>query len=173
MRQLTCGVVAILFVACAPAQPQPRAQPQPQGHVVTEVGLIAVEPSRSGPPGADDGTIAIAPDKEQPAHIKLRLGHYSNAKRGIGVTIDLTERTENVADIDPAKLRFDGEQTIHRLHGWNGPRGRIDYGPNPKRNGVMLHVWDDGRRAVYVWDPDGGPSSDMIEVTRDADADPL
>lgn len=152
--------VVMSVVACgSPHRAQPQPQP-PQGHVVSEVGVFAIEP------GA--GT---APPIDQPAHTKLRLGHYVNAKLGIGVTIDLTERTDNVADIDPAKLRFDGEEVVYQLQGEPGPHGRIDYLRDRKR--VMLHVWSDGRRAVYVPDPDGGPSSEMIEVVRDADADPL
>jgi hypothetical protein len=108
--------------------------------------------------------------KNQPPHIKLKLGHYSNAQLGIGVTIDLTEMTENVADIDPAKIRFDGDPKVLRLQGQNGPLGRIDY-LDGKR--VVLQVWDDGGRAVFVRDPDTGKSSDEIYVGRDGDADPL
>jgi hypothetical protein len=156
----TLGALFVIAACSTRPQQQPAPQQPAQGQVVTEVGFVAIEPGGGGPPSAD-----------QPAHIKLRLGHYSNPKRGIGVTIDLTERTENIADIDPAKLRFDGEQTVYRLKGQPGARGRIDYMRD--RNRVMLHVWDDGRMGVYVPDPDGGPASEMIELARDADADPL
>jgi hypothetical protein len=134
------------------------------------------EPSRRAPAPAAAPVAAAQPaqaqpaTRNQPAHVKLRLGHYRNDQLGIGVTIDLTEITENVADIDPAKLRFDGDARVWRLQGQHGPFGRIDY-LDGKR--VLLHVWDNGRRAVYVPDPDTGKLSDEIAVHRDSDADPL
>jgi hypothetical protein len=156
-------LIALCCGCCAPAHPaatQPglhdesAAQPAPQP-------AVAQAPST---PGAAPAT------RNQPPHIKLRLGHYRNDRLGIGVTIDLTEITENVADIDPAKLRFDGDPRVWRLQGQHGPLGRIDY-LDGKR--VILQVWDNGRRAVFVPDPDTGRSSDEIYVVRDGDADPL
>lgn len=175
---LTCmkhGALIILVAACSPAQSPPPSQPQ--GHVVTEVGFVAMQPpGASRAPGDDgldgDATLVIPPAKDQPPHVKLKLGHYINYKRGIGVTIDLiSARTENVADIDPAKLRFDGDATVYVLEGNQARRDRTDFAR--RDGGVMLHAWDNGRRAVYVPDPEGGPASEMIEVVRDSDADPL
>ena len=59
---------------------------------------------------------------------------------------------------------------MRRLVGQNGPRGRIDYLEGKR---VVLQVWDDGRRAVYIHDPDTDKGSDEIYVRRDGDADPL
>jgi hypothetical protein len=122
-------------------------------------------PAAPAPPSAP-----APPHKDQPAHVKIKLGHYRNDQRGIGVTIDLTEKNESVARPDPAKLRFDGETKVWRLEGRRGPDGRIDYVAGKM---VVLHVWADGRRAVYVIDPETGPSGDAIDVHRDGDADPL
>src|SRR5687767_14051398 len=151
-------IIIVAVAACARTQPPPPQAMRVETEVI-EYGTPGVAP------------VGYSAQRAQPAAMKLRLGHYRNAKLGIGVTIDLTERTENVADIDPAKLRFDGEDIVYRLEGQHGPRDRIDYVRDRKL--VMLHVWSDGRRAVYVPDPDGGPSSEMIELVRDADADPL
>jgi hypothetical protein len=140
---------------------QPRRAPEPRPAMVA-----AVQPAQPTPAGATPTRAT----RDQPPHIKLRLGHYRNDQLGIGVTIDLTEITENVADIDPAKLRFDGDPRVWRLQGQHGSLGRFDY-LDGKR--VLLHVWDNGRRAVYVPDPDTGKLSDEIYVRRDGDADPL
>jgi len=152
-RQLLHGLAAIaLALACAP-RPEPRepAPPPAEAHFTYDVEL--------------DHTPATT--REQPAAVKLKLGHYKSASRGIGLTIDLTEETENAADIDPAKLRFDGEAQVWRLAGEYGSNGRIDYvAPNGH---VVLQVWEDGRRAVFV----PGTDSHEIFVVRDGDADPL
>lgn len=110
------------------------------------------------------------PLKTQPAATKLKLGHYRNKELGIGVIIDLTEVIDNVAEIPPAKIRFDGETKVWRLQGKQSRRDRIDYVDGKH---LMLEVWDDHRRAVYVPDPETNKWSDEIEVERDADADPL
>lgn len=165
MHRLT--MLTLLIVACAtPAQQAPEAKADPAAPVHESAAPAAT------PPPPESATAAAAPaPKNQPAHIKLKLGHYRNRKLGIGVTIDRTEVTENVADIDPAKLRFDGETKVWKLRGQHGPSGRLDFVHDG--GGVMLHVWDDGRMAVYVPDPDTGKWSDEIAVDRDADADPL
>jgi hypothetical protein len=165
----------IIVVGCAGPAQQAAPQPGSQGESATQpsrtpdpqAGMVAGAPSTAAPAAPAKSAL---PAKNQPPHIKLKLGHYRNEQLGIGVTIDLTEMTENVADIDPAKLRFDGETKVWKLQGQNGPQGRIDY-LDGKR--VILHVWDNGRRAVYVPDPDTGRSSDEISVYRDGDADPL
>ena len=110
------------------------------------------------------------PLKTQPAATKLKLGHYRNKELGIGVIIDLTEVIDNVAEIAPAKIRFDGETKVWRLQGKQSRRDRIDYVDGKH---VMLEVWDDHRHAVYVPDAQTNKWSDEIEVERDADADPL
>jgi hypothetical protein len=109
--------------------------------------------------------------KNQPPYIKLKLGHFRNARYNIGVTIDLTEQPENVADIDPAKLRFDGDPKVWRLEGRTGAYGRIDYAP--PGGGLMLHVHADGGMSIFLRDPGTGRSTDEIFLQRDGDADPL
>ena len=139
--------------------------PAPAATVASPTSAPASPPSAPASPPTPSSTA----HRDQPAHIKLRLGHYHNTQRGIGVTIDLTEQTENVADIDPAKVRFDGEPKVWRLEGRNGSRGRLDYFAGKH---LVLEVWDDGRRAVFVPDPDDNFSGEIL-VERDGDADPL
>lgn len=185
MQQATKLVILLILAGCA--GPARQAQPAPPPHAqYVEFGMTVEEPAPApGPPGgpADPSrpTPAVAPApapapadpmvKQQPPHIKLKLGHFQNARYNIGVTIDLTEQTENVADIDPAKLRFDGDTRIWRLQGQHGAYGRIDYVRDGGR--VMLHVHANGRMSIYIPDPDTGRSSDEIHLYRDGDADPL
>jgi hypothetical protein len=175
--------ILLAFVGCGgPAQQTAPAPPPPPQYV--EVGVTVEEPAP--PPGSQDQTAdparpspSAAPPpaaadplvKNQPPHIKLKLGHFRNARYNIGVTIDLTEQTENVADIDPAKLRFDGDTKVWRLQGQHGAYGRIDYLREGGR--VMLHVQSNGRMSIYVPDPDTGRASDELPLYRDGDADPL
>lgn len=147
-----CASAPASSPASAPAA-QPAPAPQPQ---VTEVQPVAAPPR--------------GVTKDQPPHMKLKLGHYRNRSLGIGVVIDLTEATDNVADIDPAKIRFDGDNKVYKLTGRQGPYGRIDYTDGQS---VMLKVWEDGRREVFIPDPTTGRVSDEISVYRDGDADPL
>jgi hypothetical protein len=119
---------------------------------------------------ADPATPPSPVTKDQPPHVKLKLGHYRNRRLNIGVTIDLTEATDSVADIDPAKLRFDGDDKIWRLQGQHGGNGRIDY--VRERGRVMLQISRDGGVTVYVPDPETDRSTE-VDVYRDADADPL
>ena len=191
MRQATKLGILLFFVGCAgPAQQTAPAAPPPPQYV--EVGVTVEEPDP--PPGSQDRTAdparptstptstptpGAAPPpapadplvKNQPPHIKLKLGHFRNARYNIGVTIDLTEQTENVADIDPAKVRFDGDTKIWRLQGQHGAYGRIDYVREGGR--VMLQVHANGRTSIYIPDPDTGRVSDELPLTRDGDADPL
>ena len=110
--------------------------------------------------------------KDQPPATKLKLGHFRNDDHGIGLVVDLTEKNASVAEIDPAKVRFDGESKVWRLVGKHGPSGRVDYMRDAKH--VLLHVYDTGRMEVFVPDPDDDRrSSDEISLYRDADADPL
>ena len=152
----------MVLAACpGPARHEPPPPP-PAVHVEYELSGEV-----HGPPGSQDPSVT----RDQPPHIKLKLGHYRNARHGIGVTIDLTEMTESVADIDPAKLRFDGDEKVWRLEGRHGGGDRIDYVRDADR--VMLQISRDGRVTVFVPDPDTDRTSDAIEVYRDADADPL
>lgn len=136
----------------------------------------AAAPAVAAPTAAPDPVMAAPAKpmtkKDQPPHVKLKLGHYSNSKRGIGLVIDLySARTENVADIDPARVKFDGDSKVYQLNGQHGGRGRIDF-LNGKS--VMLHAYEDGNMSVYVPDPEGGAANnDEIHVSRDGDADPL
>jgi len=165
------AAVTLFIAACsAPAQ---NTRQEPTTTVAaanqTTPGTYATTPVMA--PAAAPAPAAAAPPakKNQPPHVKLKLGHYTDGT--IGMVIDGTKATENVADIDPIHLRFDGDNKVYILQGQHGPRGRIDYIREGGR--VMLHAWDDGRRSIYVPDPDGGRSSDEIRVWRDADADPL
>ena len=160
------GRCLLLFVLGCPAPPRketPPPPPPPAGaHVEFEV---------HGDLPAGDTEVA-QPSKDQPPHVKLKLGHFKNARLNIGATIDLiSDMTENVADIDPAKLRFDGDDKVWRLEGQYGSNGRIDYVRDGGR--IMLQITREGRVTVYVPDPDTDRSSDAIDLYRDADADPL
>lgn len=177
LRMANTTLIALALIAgCTKSGTKSAPQSSSQTESVAEPA-VAEAPASPGvaanaaAPSTAPATVAAAPTvRNQPPHIKLKLGHYRNDQLGIGVTIDLTEMTENVADIDPAKLRFDGDTKVWRLQGQNGPRGRIDY-LDGKR--VVLHVWENGRRSVYVPDPDTGRSSDEVSLRRDGDADPL
>jgi hypothetical protein len=160
----------VLMMGCSKASTPPPVTPgdasaQEHAPKVAQSETPAVAPATPAAEAAPAGA-----KRNQAPHIKLKLGHYSNTQLGIGVTIDLTEATENVADIDPAKVRFDGEPKVMRLQGEHGGNGRIDF-----RDGkhIVLMVFEDGRRAVFVRDPDTGKVSDEIFVRRDGDADPL
>jgi hypothetical protein len=155
----------VLASACTP-RPIPPPPPPPGAYVDFEVhGNLPIAPTRP---------VGITPpvEKDQPAHIKLKLGHYRNHRFGIGVTIDLVSAaTENIADIDPAKVRFDGESKVWLLEGRHGGNGRIDY--VRERDRVMLQVSRDGRYTVYIPDPETDRATQAIDVHRDGDADPL
>ena len=160
----------IALLAGCPAPPPKKTPPPPTPayvEVTTEVeGGGFVE----GAPG--EGVAPVPMSKDQPPHIKLKLGHFRNNRLNIGVTVDLvSDATENVADIDPAKLRFDGDDKVWRLEGRHGGSGRIDYVRDHDR--VMLQITREGRVTVYVPDPETDLSSDAIDMYRDADADPL
>ena len=167
------AAVTMFIAACgAPAQ-NTRQEPSPSvaGASETTPGTYATTPVMAPTPAPAAGAPAAPPSKNQPPHIKLKLGQYTSGRAGIGMVIDGTEATDNIADIDPVKVRFDGDNKVYRLKGQHGPRGRIDY--IKEGGGVLLHAWDDGRRSVYVPDPDTGRASEEIHVYRDADADPL
>ena len=154
LRSLVWVAVAACTAAPSPASPTHRT-PEPAHQVVeTEMHTEAA--------GVPDDLGA-----SQPAYVKLELGHYRNVDRGISVTIDLTDRSR----IPRAKLRFDHEAEIIEAEGQPGPRGRIDY---VRANGrIVLQAWEDGRRAVFIFDPDSLTTSGPIDLERDGDADAL
>lgn len=165
----------VLVAACSPRPMPPPplliAPPPPvEAHVELEVhGAVP-----TGEPGQGMHQEVVAPrvERDQPAHVKLKLGHYRNARHGIGVTIDLVSAaTDDVADLDPAKLRFDGETKIWLLEGRHGPDGRIDYVRD--RGRVLLQRSRTGRYTVYIPDPETDRASQPIVLDRDGDADPL
>ena len=149
MKPALINVAVLVLAGCSQPQPQrpQSASPQPHAVVHTEVHEVHAV-GVVGPPHV-----------AQPPDIKLKLGHYSNAERGIGLVIDRTGKE--------AKVRFDGTDVIFRLDPTPGSHGRIDY--LRTINNVMLHVWKNGRVVVYVPNSDEGG----IEVRRDGDADPL
>lgn len=163
--------LSLLLAACGPILPAPPPPPpptQPAGTVVDFEVHGTAPPANAGsatePPGSGG-------QLDQPPHIKLKLGHFRNSRLGIGVTIDLVSAaTENVADIDPAKLQFDGDSQVWLLEGRHGGSGRIDYVRTNDR--VMLQVTPSGRYTVYVPDPETDRGS-PIDVIRDGDANPL
>ena len=105
------------------------------------------------------GSLANAgPTKDQPPEVKLKLGHYSNDKRGVGVVVDLTHHE--------ARVKYDGTQKVQKLDPINHSRTSTSYGPTI--NQVTLVVNDDGR--LEVWFPG---SDNLLPVKRDGDADPL
>lgn len=173
MHFINLVAVTMFIAACgAPAQ-NTRQEPSPSVAAANETtpGTYATTPAMAPTAAPAAGAPVAPPSKNQPPHIKLKLGHYTSGRAGIGMVIDMTETNDNIADIDPIKVRFDGDNKVYRLKGQNGPQGRIDYLKDT--GGVLLHAWSDGRRSVYVPDPDTGRSSDEISVYRDADADPL
>jgi hypothetical protein len=155
---VTRFLAALLLTACTQAPP-PATPASPPAPAPAPTVVVVRESS----------TPAVI--KDQPPATKLKLGHFRNDDRGIGLTVDLTEKNASVAEIDPAKVRFDGEAKIWRLIGKHGPRGRIDYMRDSKH--VLLHVYDGGQMEVFVPDPDDKASNDEIRIYRDADADPL
>jgi hypothetical protein len=152
--------VLAVITACAPPMRRVDVDPPPEPpptevHVDLEV--------TSPPPTEGGAETAIRATRDQPPEVKLRLGHYTNRSRGIGVIIDRTSELSPKA-FKVAKLRYDGADAIQVLDPLPGADHRIDY---LARGKVVLHVYSDGRAAIYV-DSDG-----PIALHRDGDADPL
>jgi hypothetical protein len=158
-RWITARVLALFVIAgCSMTQP-PAASPGAPTQQTAPV-VYVTQPVQQAP---------ATPKKNQPAAMKLKLGHYTDGT--IGVVIDRTEETENVADIDPIKVRFDGETKIWKLKGEAGALGRIDYVRDDGH--VMVHMFENDRFSIYVPNTNGEQSSGEIQLYRDADADPL
>lgn len=154
MPRLAPAAIAIL-VSCSAAHEPAPAPP----HREPDRSAAADRPAAAAPVAPVAVVCCAAPPaRDQPPEVKLKLGHYTNARRGIGLVFDRTAAQ--------AKLRFDGAAEIIKLDRQHGAGGRIDY---IRRVGqVVLQQWDDGRVVVFVAGTDDG-----IEVRRDGDADPL
>ena len=173
------SIPILLFVAACSSQRPPPSTPPPQATVVEWEVHGEEGPGGPGGPGGDPGGAPGAPgapgaspsggaaqatpapaadrSKPQPPDIKLKLGHYTNAKHNIGLVIDRTNKE--------ARVRFDHTPDILRLDPMRSS-GRIDYVRTISQ--VVLQVWDSGRVVVFV-----PGTSESIEVVRDGDADPL
>jgi hypothetical protein len=169
------ATAAVAAAACSSSRPPPSAPPPQPTVVEWEVHGQEGEPGGPpGDPGADPnappaGAGAGAPGAApapvaaakrtlpQPPEVKLKLGHFTDAKHNIGLVIDRTNKE--------ARVRFDHMPQVLRLDPMRAP-GRIDY--IRTINQVVLQVHDSGRVVVFV--PN---ASESIEVVRDGDADPL
>lgn len=169
---MTNRLLLLVLVGCGPIAPLPPPPPPPNPGTVVDFEVHGTLPPAPTPTTGGGEPTAPRVAIDQPAHVKLKLGHFRNGRLGIGVTIDLlSAATENVADIDPAKVRFDGDAQVWLLEGRHGGNDRIDY---VRANGrLLLSVTREGRYTVYVPDPETDRPSQGIDVTRDGDADPL
>jgi len=158
MARRAPAVIAILVGCSAPHEPAaPHEPPAAQERTPERAPVRTPDPAGPATPVAIV-CCAATPALDQPPDIKLRLGHYSNPRRGIGLVFDRTTAQ--------AKLRFDGAAEVLKLDRQHGAGTRIDY---IRRVGqVVLQQWDDGRIVVFVPGADDG-----IDVRRDGDADPL
>jgi hypothetical protein len=148
----------LVFALAACADPQPRPVVLVPAGVLVPMpppccaGLGAVEPP------AETVAPPVEPSIDQPPERKLRLGHYSSGRRGIGAIIDRTGRE--------ALVRYDGATDVLHLLPEPAPFGRTDW--SVSGNHVVMQTWDDGRVVVYVDGATGG-----IYLHRDGDAEPL
>jgi hypothetical protein len=156
--------VAASAAACSSPSRPPPSPPGPQATIVEwevhgQEGPPGDPGGALGDPGAPGAAPAPAADRTrpQPPEIKLKLGHYTNARHNIGLVIDRTNKE--------ARVRFDHTADVMRLDPIRSS-GRIDY--IRRINDVVLQVFDSGRVVVFVPGAPGG-----LEVVRDADADPL
>jgi hypothetical protein len=163
-------LAAAATAACTSSRPAPSAPPPQQQPTVVEWEVHGQEgpPGDPGadpnapPPGAAEPTAQPPPPAPkrtlaQPPEVKLKLGHFTDAKHNIGLVIDRTNKE--------ARVRFDHTPQVMRLDPMRAP-GRTDY--IRTINQVVLQVWDSGRVVVFV--PN---ASESIDVVRDGDADPL
>lgn len=149
------GLLFVVLVGCR----RPPPPPPPPGEAV-----LAFEVAAPPVVVADDNEVV----RNQPPDIKLRLGHYRNRARGVGVTIDRTAVVPPGV-IAPARLRYDGTDRVIELDGQPGTTGRIDY---LERTRLVMQVYDTGRIELWVYGA-AGAASGPIEVERDGDADRL
>jgi hypothetical protein len=151
LAQLRAAVVVVL-AACttAPQASPPQAGPTPAGPAPTAPASPA--PREDPPPGCCDR----APHRDQPPELKLKLGHFANKRRGIGIVFDRST--------EQAKLRFDGTTEIVQVDPASAGIDRTDY--IRSLGHVVLQLWADGRVVVFV-------NGDEVDLVRDGDADPL
>lgn len=162
--------IVLVLLACSHGEPPPPRA----GYVVhQEYGeVVSPAPTPVLVPAPVLVLVPGIPTKDQPPHVKLKIGHFRNDQFNIGVTIDLlTDATDSVADVDPARLRFDGDEKVWKLEGRRGGNGRVDYVRAGDR--VMLQITREGHATIYVPDLESDRSGDAIDLYRDADADPL
>jgi hypothetical protein len=157
--------ILLVVAACSSSRPPPSAPP-PQPTVVewevhgqegagSDPGGAPGDPSSAGAPAAP--APGVDRTRPQPPEIKLKLGHFTDAKHNIGLIIDRTNKE--------ARVRFDHVPQVMRLDPIRSS-GRIDYVRTISQ--VVLQVHDNGRVVVFV-----PGTSESIEVVRDGDADPL
>jgi hypothetical protein len=153
----TAVVISLCTLACGGSQPQPQSEPQ----VIRGDFYMEADETPVSAPGTEAAACCDKPThRDQPPEVKLALGHYSNAKRGIGAVIDVTQKV--------GKLRYDGTDKTIELYASPGPYGRTDYHKNASV--VLMAIGDDGHVVVFL---DAPTARDGIAMTRDADADPL
>jgi hypothetical protein len=143
----------ILLALASCAAPTPRPPP-------VAVAPIAVDfEIRGESPAAPAPTTELPTTRNQPPDVKLKLGHYSSPRFGIGLVIDRTGEKG-------AKIRFDGtDQTISLFvqYFWH----RTEY--HRAQNEKVLEVSNTGHIRLHMSGvPEGG-----ISLFRDGDADPL
>jgi hypothetical protein len=159
--------IILLVAACSSPRPPPSTPPPQTTVVEWEVhGQEGAEGDPSGDPSGVATPAAPAPaapapgvdrTRPQPPEIKLKLGHFTNARHNIGLVIDRTNKE--------ARVRFDHVPQVMRLDPMQSS-GRIDYVRTI--NQVVLQVYNSGRVVVFV-----PGTSESIDVVRDGDADPL
>src|SRR5258706_3177582 len=120
LPDMTRWVLILSIAACTHPEPRPTyVEFEAHGEIIDPAVAPVIVP-------APVPTRAI-PTKYQPPHVKLKLGHYRNDHYNISVTIELlSAATYSVTDIDPARVRFDGDSKIWLLEGRHGSNGRID-----------------------------------------------
>jgi hypothetical protein len=145
-------VIAIVMAACTTPPPSTSARPAgpPAGPAPTSPAPRDVD---ARPPQCCD---PAPTHRDQTPDIKLKLGHFANKRRGIGLVFDRSAAQ--------AKLRFDGSTEIVKVDPETAGMDRTDF--IRSLGHVALQLWADGRVVVFV----GG---DEIDVVRDGDADPL
>jgi Domain of unknown function (DUF4908) len=155
MRKVQLAAVTMVLATVAACAAAPPPAPAP---VHRDAAADPVEHAAPAAPAAAPGAGEVIGHRDQPPEIKLKLGHYSNPRRGIGLVFDRTTAQP--------KLRFDGTTKILAIDPQPAGIDRIDFVRSLGH--VVLQKWGDGRIVVFVGDGEGG-----VEVRRDGDADPL
>lgn len=148
-----------LVAGCATAPPPPTIAPPP-----VAVDFEVHGDATSGATVANDNRAAAPAEtapatRNQPPEMKLKLGHYSSGRLGLGLVIDRTD--EKIA-----KVRFDGTaQTIALVpqYFWH----RTEYHKAENQKLVVFH--NNGLVVLHM----EGIGEDGAWLRRDGDADPL